>query len=33
MDHNLVLLKINSHVETQKFLDINFEADMYPCIT
>ena len=33
MDHNLDLLKINSHVETQKFLDINFEADMYPCIT
>ena len=33
MDHNLDLLKINSHIETQKFLDINFDADMYPCIT
>ena len=33
MDHNLDLLKINSHVETQNFLDINFNADIYPCIT
>ena len=33
MNHNLDLLKINSHIETQKFVDIDFEADMYPSIT
>ena len=33
MDHNLDLLKSNSHMETQKFMDINFEANILPCIT
>ena len=32
MDHNLDLLKTNTHADTQKFLDINFEGDIYPCI-
>ena len=33
MDHNLDLLKLNSHTETQKFMDINFDANILPCIT
>ena len=33
MDHNLDLLKSNNHIETQKFMDINFEANILPCIT
>ena len=33
MDHNLDLLKTSTHPDTQKFLDINFEGDIYPCIT
>ena len=33
MDHNLDLLKSNSHKDTQKFIDINFEANILPCIT
>ena len=33
MDHNLDLLKSNTHPDTQKFLDINFNGDIYSCIT
>ena len=33
MDHNLDLLKSNSHMDTQKFMDINFDANILPCIT
>ena len=33
MDHNLDLLKSNSHTETQRFIDINFDANLLPCIT
>ena len=33
MDHNLDLLKSNNHTETQRFMDINFEANILPCIT
>ena len=33
MDHNLDLLKSNSHTETQKFIDTNFDTNLLPCIT
>ena len=33
MDHNLDLLKSNTHNETQSFLDLNFENSIFPCIT
>ena len=33
MDHNLNLLKSNNHMETQKFMDLNFDANILPCIT
>ena len=33
MDHNLDLLKSNTHGETQSFLDLNFENSIFPCIT
>ena len=33
MYHNLDLLKSNSHKDTQKFIDINFDANILPCIT
>ena len=32
MDHNLDLLKSNSHTETQRFIDTNFDANLLPCI-
>ena len=33
MDHNLNLLKAQLHKDTQDFLDVNFENNLYPCIT
>ena len=33
MDHNLDLLKSNNHMETQKFIDTNFDTNLLPCIT
>ena len=33
MDHNLDLLKANTHKDTQEFLDINFDHNVLPCIT
>ena len=33
MDHNLNLLKTNTHKDTQDFLDINFNNNIFPCIT
>ena len=33
MDRNLDLLKSNSHTETQKFIDTNFDTNLLPCIT
>ena len=33
MDHNLDLLKSNNHMETPKFMDMNFDANILPCIT
>ena len=31
--HNLNLLKTNTHKDTQDFLDINFNNNIFPCIT
>ena len=33
MDHSLNLLKTNTHKDTQDFLDINFNNNIFPCIT
>ena len=33
MDHNLDLLKSNTDIEMQKFIDINFDNYIFPCIT
>ena len=33
MDHNLDWLKSNTHIEMQKFIDINFDNYIFPCIT
>ena len=33
MDQNLNLLKSCTHVETQTFIDINFDNYLFPCIT
>ena len=33
MDHNLDLLKANSHSETQHFIDITLSNNILPCIT
>ena len=33
MDHNLDLLKSNSHRNTQDFLDINIDNNLFPCVT
>ena len=33
MDHNLNLLKAQLHKDTQDFLDVNFDNNLYPCIT
>ena len=33
MDHNLDLLKSNNHPETQTFIDLNFDNNLFPCIT
>ena len=33
MDHNLDLLKTNSHSEIQHFININFNNNFFPCIT
>ena len=33
MDHNLDLLKSNTHTEMQTFIDINFDNHILSCIT
>ena len=33
MDHNLDLLKANTHIKTQSFSDLNFNNSIFPCIT
>ena len=33
MDHNFNLLKTQLHKDTQDFLDLNLENNLYPCIT
>ena len=33
MDHNLNLLKTQIHKNTQEFMDINFDNNLFPCIT
>ena len=33
MDHNTDLLKASTHNNTQKFLELNLENELYPCIT
>ena len=33
MDHNLNLLKSQTHKDTQDFMDMNFDNNLFPCIT
>ena len=33
IDHDLDLLKANTHKDTQEFLDTNFNNNLLPCIT
>ena len=33
MDHNMDLLKSNTHPETQEFIDTNSDNNILPCIT
>ena len=33
MGHNLNLLKTQIHEDTQEFMDINFDNNLFPCIT
>ena len=33
MDHNLDLLKSSWHMDTQKFIELNLESNLLPCIT
>ena len=33
MDHNLNLLKAQTHKDTQDFMDMNFDNNLFPCIT
>ena len=32
MDHNLNLLKTQIHKDTQEFMDMNFDNNLFPCI-